>query len=65
MSKTTFPAQLVPVTVDAVYTNGVLRPLRRLTLAEYQRVSLQILPSRSHERKAKPPNPDRSKREGL
>ena len=44
MSKATLPANLVPKTIDAVYTNGVLRPVERLELPEDQRVSLHILP---------------------
>ena len=46
MSKAILPANLVPKTIDAVYTNGVLRPVERLELAEDQRVSLHILPPR-------------------
>jgi predicted DNA-binding antitoxin AbrB/MazE fold protein len=46
MSKVTFPASLVPKTVDAVYTEGALYPLERLDLTEHQRVSLHILPPR-------------------
>jgi len=46
MAKNTLPASLMPKTVDAVYTNGVLHPLERLDLADHQRVSLHILPPR-------------------
>ena len=44
MSKTAFPVNLAPKIVDAVYIEGVLRPLERLDLAEHQQVSLHILP---------------------
>lgn len=46
MAKTAFPANLVPKTIDAVYTNGVLHPLEQIDLTEHQRVSLHILPPR-------------------
>ncbi len=46
MVETTLPANLAPKTIDAVYADGVLRPLERLDLTEYQRVSLHILPPR-------------------
>jgi predicted DNA-binding antitoxin AbrB/MazE fold protein len=46
MSKGILPANLVPKTIDAVYRNGVLRPVERLELAEDQQVSLHILPPR-------------------
>lgn len=46
MVKTAFPDNLSPRTIDAVYTNGVLRPLEQLDLSDHQRVSLYILPPR-------------------
>jgi len=46
MAKSAFPANLVPRTVDAVYADGILRPLERLDLPDHQRVSLHILPPR-------------------
>ncbi len=41
MAETTFTQA-----VEAIYTDGVLRPLEQLRLAENQRVSLHILPPR-------------------
>lgn len=46
MVKATLPTNLVPRTIDAVYTNGVLRPTEPLDLAEDQHVSLHVLPAR-------------------
>ena len=46
MPKVASPTKLVPKTVDAVYANGVLRPLEQLDLVEHQKVSLHILPPR-------------------
>ncbi|MEE8390038.1 MAG: antitoxin family protein [Anaerolineae bacterium] len=44
MVKTALPDALTPKTVDAVYADGVLRPLEQLNLSDHQRVSLHILP---------------------
>ncbi len=44
MVKTALPNALETKTVDAVYTDGVLRPLEQLDLSDHQRVSLHILP---------------------
>ncbi len=46
MAQTAFPANLVSKTVDAVYADGILRPLEQLDLPDHQRVSLHILPPR-------------------
>ena len=46
MSKAANLTDLVPKTIDAVYTNGVLYPLERLDLAEREQVTIHILPPR-------------------
>ena len=46
MVKTALPGNLMTKTVDAVYADGVLRPLEQLDLSDQQRVSLHILPPR-------------------
>ena len=46
MAKATLPTNLVPMIIDAVYTNGVLRPVEQLELPEDQPVSVHILPPR-------------------
>ena len=46
MVKTALSGNLTTKTVDAVYADGVLRPLEQLDLSDQQRVSLHILPPR-------------------
>ncbi len=42
------------VTIDAIYVNGVLKPLAPLNLAEYQKVTIQVATSLVMSAKPKP-----------
>jgi predicted DNA-binding antitoxin AbrB/MazE fold protein len=41
----------MPLTVEAVYENGVLRPIQPLPLQEHEKVSITIQPTTSPPRK--------------